>query len=73
MSDETQEAPKAETSKETPNYVYEGRVKEFLKKQGFKSSADVHDALNEKVEALLKGAIEKAKEDKRVTLKGRDF
>lgn len=53
--------------------VVVSKVKAFVKEKGFKTSAEVVTALTEVVMETLVGAIENAKADGRVTLKGKDI
>lgn len=54
--------------------VVASKVKKLIReKSGMNTSAEVLETLSQKVEALCAGAIERAKEDGRKTVKGRDF
>jgi len=48
--------------------IYKSKVQELAKKEGFRVSARFYEALNRKVEEIIKEAIEKAKSRKRKTL-----
>jgi len=48
------------------------KVKNYIKAKGVMSSADVLDALNDAVYELLERAVERAKENGRKTVQGRD-
>ncbi len=48
------------------------KVKNYIKSKGVMSSADVLDALNDAVYCLLEKAVERAKENGRKTVQGRD-
>ncbi len=54
--------------------VVTSKVKKFVReKSGFNTSAELIDALSQKVEQLCMTAIERAKADGRKTVKGRDL
>lgn len=48
------------------------KVKNYIKTKGLMSSADVLDALNDAVYELLDRAVERAKQNGRKTVQGRD-
>lgn len=59
---------------ERPNLTVNSKVKQFIKDNGeLKCSAEAISALSVKVEGILLEAIELAKKDKRLTVKGRDI
>ena len=54
--------------------VVTSKIKKLIReKAGFNTSAELIDALSKKVEQICVGAIERAKADKRKTVKGRDL
>lgn len=53
--------------------VVSSRVKALAKKSDLRTSGEFIDALSDMVEAAVKNAVGKAKEDKRGTLKARDL
>lgn len=53
--------------------VVTSKVKAHLKESGMKCSADVAVALTNRIETMCAEAVEAAKKEKRVTVKGRDF
>lgn len=55
------------------SYVYASRIKELAKKYDMRMSGDVDDALNKKIEWMVKEAAQRAKENKRKTIYGYDF
>jgi len=55
------------------NYVYASRVKDLAKKHDMRMSGDAADALNAKIEEMVKEAVERAKGNKRKTVYPFDF
>lgn len=53
--------------------IVQSKVKELVKRQNFQCSAEAIEAISEKVEELVKDAIERAKANKRVTVKAQDI
>ena len=54
--------------------VVTSKIKKLIReKAGFNTSAELIDALSQKVEQICVNAIERAKADKRKTVKGRDL
>lgn len=54
--------------------VVASKVKKFVReKSGFNTSAEILDALSQKVEQICMQAIERARADGRKTVKGRDL
>jgi len=54
--------------------VVTSKIKKLIReKAGFNTSAELIDALSQKVEKICVVAIERAKADKRKTVKGRDL
>ena len=53
--------------------VVASKVKDFIKENGGQTASDVVDALSKKVEAILKDAIKRTKENGRVTVKDYDL
>lgn len=60
-----------------PKVVVESRVRETIKSvkgaDDFRLDGDAIDALNEKVEGLIKGAVKRAQENGRKTVRPSDF
>ena len=54
------------------NYVVGSKVREFVKGKKCFASADLLEGLNQKVACLLDGAVERAKNNKRKTVRGHD-
>lgn len=61
----------------TNNVIVESRVRESIKSvkgaDDFRLDSDSIDALNEKVEGLIKGAVKRAQENGRKTVRPSDF
>ncbi len=62
---------------EKPNVIVESRVRESIKSvkgaDDFRLDGDSIDALNEKVEGLIKTAVKRAQENGRKTVRPTDF
>ena len=54
-------------------YAVASKVKEFVKKAGMNSASDLVDALDRKIEAMLKQAVERAKANGRKTVRSHDL
>ncbi|MDD3643855.1 MAG: hypothetical protein PHQ19_10375 [Candidatus Krumholzibacteria bacterium] len=54
-------------------YIYASRIKDLAKKHDMRMSGDAADALNAKIEEMVKAAVQRAKENKRKTVYGFDF
>lgn len=48
-------------------------IKKYVKGLGFRTSKEVTDILNRKVQEILDKAVMKAKDDKRKTIQGQDI
>ena len=59
--------------KSVGDFIMKSRVKEALRDMGCNSSGDVVDGLNAVVEWYLEQAAERAKMNKRVTVRSHDF
>lgn len=55
------------------NLVVQSKVREFVKKTGFRLASDSVDALSKVVEDMLKKAAERCKANKRQTVRPEDF
>jgi histone H3/H4 len=61
---------KAKSSKEM--LIVASKVREFIKSKGGLTSSELLPALNEKVYCVLESAVERAKGNKRSTVKAQD-
>jgi len=59
--------------KETPTLIVASKVKERIKEADIRSSGDFMDELNTKVDMMIGEAIERARENKRGTVKPCDL
>lgn len=66
-------AKKKPAKKPVASFIVKSAVQEFAKKNKMMVGSDSYDALNLKVEAALKGAAERCKNNGRKTLKAYDF
>ncbi len=60
-------------SEERETLIVASKTKAFIKSQGCMVSADALDELNNKIYALIEGAVKRTKENKRSTLRAHDF
>ena len=53
--------------------IVASKIKEYIRSKGCQTSSDAVDALNETVSHLLDVAVNRAKENKRATVRPQDF
>jgi histone H3/H4 len=59
-------------SSDVGSLVVASKVKAIVKEKGLQTSSDALDALNKRVHALIEDAVERAKANKRSTVKPQD-
>jgi histone H3/H4 len=64
---------KRSTKKAAANVVVGSKVKDAIKSNGVRCSGDLVDALNTHVHSILKGAVARAKANKRGTVRPQDL
>jgi len=60
-------------SADAPVFIKQSTVKEFLSGQGFRSSGDIFDSLNDQISDILTKGAERCKANNRTTVKGTDI
>lgn len=60
------------SSSSSYDFVVTSRVKEFLSKKGYRSSADLIDELNDVIKCKLEDAADRADDNGRSTVRGSD-
>jgi histone H3/H4 len=55
------------------SFIKQSTVKEFLAGQGFRSSSDIFEALNDQIADILVQGAERCKANNRQTVKGSDI
>ena len=66
-------AAKKKKKAQASNLVVGSKVKEAIKASGYRCSGDLVDALNEHVQSILEGAVERCDSNNRGTVRPHDL